>query len=276
MGLTEKILEKFPPDSRLHSPEWNHRILQVRHTIALRLLKKTPAYVQLEKAVSGKKGLEIGGPSPVFGAEGILPLYALVGELDGCNFSNETVWEGKLTAGKNFKYAPDREPGTQFIDEASELSSIPDRSYDFVLSSHCLEHCANPLRALRAWHRVLKPGGALLILLPSRFHTFDRKRPITPFAHLLEDFDRNVGEDDLTHFEEIIRLHDYDRDQFLGENREQFADRVRNNFQSRGMHQHVFDCATTDAMLDWCGGLTKVHTGIWGGMHIAALRTRTR
>ena len=50
--------------------------------------------------------------------------------------------------------------------DAQALLGVPDNSFDFVYSSHCLEHMLNPLVALNNWIRVLKPGGHLIFLIP--------------------------------------------------------------------------------------------------------------
>ena len=75
---------------------------------------------------------------------------------------------------------------------------------------------------------MVKPGGTLVVVVPDRRQTFDRRRPITPFEHLLQDHERNMGEDDLTHLEEILRLHDFAMDPEAGD-REAFAARCRAN-----------------------------------------------
>ena len=50
--------------------------------------------------------------------------------------------------------------------DAQHLDGVPDASFDFVHSSHCLEHVRDPLVALRNWLRVLRPGGHMVILVP--------------------------------------------------------------------------------------------------------------
>lgn len=60
-------------------------------------------------------------------------------------------------------------------------------SFDIVIGSHVLEHLENAEHALADWHRVLAPGGALLLGLPMhvppiallarlRYRLFGRKR----------------------------------------------------------------------------------------------------
>lgn len=50
--------------------------------------------------------------------------------------------------------------------DAQFLHSIPDGAYDFVYSSHCLEHMHDPAVALGNWIRVLRPGGFLIVTVP--------------------------------------------------------------------------------------------------------------
>jgi len=50
--------------------------------------------------------------------------------------------------------------------DAQYLTGLEDESYDFVYSSHCLEHMRDPLEALLNWWRVLKPGGYLIVAVP--------------------------------------------------------------------------------------------------------------
>jgi len=188
----------------------------------------------------GKVGLEIGGPSVIFQSKERLPVYTRAARIDGVNFASSTLWDPDIHEGNNYyRYAEDK-VGHQFVLEASNLERIANNSYDFVLSSHSLEHSANPLQCLAEWVRVLKPGGALVLVLPDSRFTFDHRRPTTSFQHLLDDYCNSTGEDDLTHLEEILSLHDRTLDPAAG-TPEQFRSRSLHNLQNRALHQHVFD-----------------------------------
>jgi SAM-dependent methyltransferase len=50
--------------------------------------------------------------------------------------------------------------------DAEHMDGVPDGLFDLVHSSHCLEHLADPVRALRNWFRILKPGGYLVCMVP--------------------------------------------------------------------------------------------------------------
>lgn len=184
-----------------------------------------------------KKGIEIGGPSSIFSKE--LPIYQLIGSLDGCNFSTKTIWEGDIVEGSNYKFF-EKKSGYQFICEANNLLEVPDENYDFLIASHTLEHCANTLKTVKEWLRVIKTGGAILLVLPDKKFTFDHRRDLTSFGHLIDDLKGNIEETDLTHLEEILEFHDLGMDPPAG-TKEQFGIRSRNNFKNRCLHHHVFD-----------------------------------
>jgi ubiquinone/menaquinone biosynthesis C-methylase UbiE len=46
--------------------------------------------------------------------------------------------------------------------------SIPNDSFDVVISSECIEHTPDPERALREMTRVLKPGGLIVVTSPNK------------------------------------------------------------------------------------------------------------
>jgi SAM-dependent methyltransferase len=88
--------------------------------------------------------------------------------------------------------------------DTDRLSALADESQDFVIASHVLEHLAEPIGLIVEIHRVLRPGGVVLILLPDRHRTFDRHREPTSLAHLVAEYAANVTEVDDTHISEFL------------------------------------------------------------------------
>ncbi len=144
--------------------------VRVRNQVRAALgLGRVRSFGLFARAVHGRAGLEIGGPSGVFTRLDRLPLYDRVGSLDNCVSAGSTVWAEQS---QDYTFSRRRAPGRCFVLETTALIAIPDRSYDFVLFSHALEHVANPVKALREWARVLRPGGALVLVLPDYRRTF--------------------------------------------------------------------------------------------------------
>lgn len=50
--------------------------------------------------------------------------------------------------------------------DAQVMAGVNDETFDFVHSSHCLEHMRDPVEALANWWRILKPGGYLVVIVP--------------------------------------------------------------------------------------------------------------
>jgi glycosyltransferase involved in cell wall biosynthesis/SAM-dependent methyltransferase len=67
---------------------------------------------------------------------------------------------------------------------------VADGSQDFVISSHVIEHFFDPIKAIKEWLRVVRPGGYIFIIAPHKERTFDKERARTPLAELL---DRHSG-----------------------------------------------------------------------------------
>lgn len=84
------------------------------------------------------------------------------------------------------------------------LRALADQSQDFVIASHVLEHMAEPIGLLADIHRVLRPGGVAVVLLPDRHRTFDRYREATSLAHLVAEHQAGVTEIDDAHLAEYM------------------------------------------------------------------------
>lgn len=196
---------------------------------------------ELLSLFNNKRGIEIGGPSKIFGDDGLLPIYNRVPCLDGCNFDTNTLWETGLKDGYHYHFREDKLPGYQYICGASGLSyRVGESRYDFVISSNCLEHVANPLKAIKEFCKVLMNDGILLLVLPKKESNFDHKRDVTSYQHLCDDLANGIDESDLTHLDEILKLHDLSLDPPAG-TLEYFTIRSLNNFSNRALHHHVFD-----------------------------------
>jgi SAM-dependent methyltransferase len=220
------------------------------HAVVTEVFLRANCYPQVQDHLRAKSGLEIGGPSHIF--ETKLPVYRHIQSLDNCVFAQETHWEGARGPGATFHFDQGKRTGANFITEGATLEGIADAAYDFVLSSHNLEHTANPIKALYNWKRVLKPHGFLLLVLPDKHRTFDYRRPVTSLEHMRDDYAQDMGEDDLTHVEEFVTLWDYKKFPIansIAEHRE----RYRNNYQQRLLHHHVFDLKSATNLVKFAG-----------------------
>ena len=232
---TRIFLQSFP----LHVIAWK--------AICKVFIIKIPRHDKWQKYFKNKYGIEIGGPSGMFNVNSYLPLYAIAKEIDGVNFSNLTVWEGALSEGRNYKYF--NKTGYQFITEGDNLINIKNETYDFVLSCNNLEHMANPIKAIFEWKRILKKDGVMLLVLPNKEVNFDHKRPFTTIEHLINDYNNKTSEDDMTHLNEILQLHDLRRDP-QAKPYKNFVVRCNDNSKNRCMHHHVFNQNVLKEMIE--------------------------
>jgi len=177
-----------------------------------------------------KRGLEIGGPSNTGRF-----LYEACFSMDNVIFSKQTVWSQHTD---EYKYHPYK-TGKVIIHDAVDLSSIQSQSYDFVFSSHCLEHIANPLKAVKEWLRVIQNNGYLILIVPEKSQCFDHRRDHTTFQTILSQYEKNVGEEDLSTLPEILEKHDLTMDLPAG-NLEQFTLRSQRNLENRCLHHYVY------------------------------------
>ena len=199
--------------------------------------------------LAGAEALEVGGPSALFREGGLLPVYPLASSIDGVQWRAQTAWHS-LDAEDGYSPDGSRRGELRVLDDV-ELAELPSDSYDAVICSHVLEHIANPLLALEAWRRVTRPGGHLLIVAPHMSGTFDHRRALTPLAHMIEDRERGTGEDDLTHLQETLNLHDRGRDaEGPGE---EWAQQRGANASTRLLHHHTFTTPSLLRLLDHAG-----------------------
>lgn len=62
---------------------------------------------------------------------------------------------------------PDVQPFDQVHGDANHITRyLEPAAYDYVFSSHCLEHMRDPDHALQEWWKLVRPGGSLLVVVP--------------------------------------------------------------------------------------------------------------
>ena len=96
------------------------------------------------------------------------------------------------------------------VDVISEGDNLPfdDKSYDFVISSHVIEHFFDPIKALKEWQRVAKKY--IFIIVPHRDRTFDKDRPLTSKQELIDRYEGKIPYSDSNEHHSV-----WDTDSFL-------------------------------------------------------------
>jgi SAM-dependent methyltransferase len=193
----------------------------------------------LTKITKNKLGIEIGGPSPTAPI-----IYENANSIDNVIFSKNTIWSNHTD---EYIYYSDKK-GKVIVGDAVDISLIQNESYDFCFSSHSLEHIANPLKAINEWLRIIKNNGHIIIIVPEKSVCFDHKRNYSKFSTLLSQYEKNVGEDDLSTLPEIILNHDLSMDLAAGDLSE-FTKRSLDNFNNRCLHHYVYN---NDLLIEIC------------------------
>lgn len=128
------------------------------------------------KYLDGLKGIEIGGSAH---------------NSFGLDTKNVDYTDSMITVFKNaeIKLCGEALP-VDIISEGDELP-LEDESVDFVISSHTIEHFFDPVKAIKEWLRVIKPGGYIFTICPHQGADPLETRPRTKLEELLK---RHSGE----------------------------------------------------------------------------------
>jgi len=167
------------------------------------------------------------------------------GKFPSCDQAN-TVFLDRFQGNKDATVAPD------LVAEAAEIP-VRDAAFDFLFSSHMLEHHQDTLRVLYEWKRVLRPGGVLFLVLPHHARTFDRYRGVTPLQHHIDDYANLGSREDHSHFPEIE----------VGWSRVEEFERLREEFENEWQMK----------MWDWPGRIRNgvIHYHVWSQNEVVDL-----
>lgn len=82
-------------------------------------------------------------------------------------------------------------PGSMPVElkQGSDGNGLPEGQWDYIFSSHCLEHVENPVSALEHWKTRLRPGGVLFLYLPHPDMTYWRPENCRKHLHLFHPAD---------------------------------------------------------------------------------------
>jgi SAM-dependent methyltransferase len=182
-----------------------------------------------------KTMLEIGGPSRL--------LHGAYNLANSITFLNLPC---SMAVHSQYSYPPNtiKVVNGDASDEKCFLENFSDEKFDLLITSHTLEHFANPLKALSLWKKCLVRGGLVVNIVPNKLHCWDRNREYTTFEHILSDFENNTMEDDMTHLHESS---------CMIESRPSYYSDVGNKNESRVIHHHVYSTDVLAKCHEYCG-----------------------
>lgn len=99
-------------------------------------------------------------------------------------------------------------PGAMVVDlqNGGDAMALPEGEYDFVFSSHCLEHLVDPVAALEHWKSRIVPSGCCFLYLPHPDMLYWRTTRNRKHLHMwwpvdMAEIMRDIGFADVIHSE---------------------------------------------------------------------------
>ncbi|MCL5951093.1 MAG: class I SAM-dependent methyltransferase [Chloroflexi bacterium] len=149
------------------------------------------------------------------------------------------------------------------VDNGERLATIADRSQDFAVASHFIEHCQDPIGAIANMLRVLREDGVLYLIVPDMRYRLDCHRSATSNQHFLRDHREGPAWSKRQHFEEWVRTWEAEQartDQDISARVNQLLE------MDYGVHYHTWTC------MSFLGFLTQLEEEMTreGGIHFEA------
>ena len=90
-----------------------------------------------------------------------------------------------LDIGGNYEWLfPGARPINFSMEDGYDAYRLPDQKYDYIFSSHTLEHLPNYVKALSYWRDHLVPGGVLFLYLPHPEMSYWRPQNNSKHLHI--------------------------------------------------------------------------------------------
>jgi SAM-dependent methyltransferase len=84
--------------------------------------------------------------------------------------------------------------------DAQLLEGIGDKTFDFIVANHVIEHLEDPITFIKSVLYRLNPDGHAMIAAPNKRFSFDSDRQLTTFQHLLDDYNHGSSRSRKTHY----------------------------------------------------------------------------
>ena len=138
------------------------------------------------------------------------------------------------------------------ISDMETLRGIDDSSQDFVIANHVLEHCEDPIKAIKSTARVLRPDGIAYFAIPDKRFTFDKDRNVTTLEHLIRDHEDGPDVSLREHYEDWC--HHVDK-----LNGQEYSDKVELLLKLRSnIHFHVWEYQDMMALFHYLLGIEEL------------------
>ena len=117
--------------------------------------------------LSGLTGIEIGGAAH---------------NAFGLNTINIDISKSQIFKQKQIELCGNFMP----VDVVAPGDNLPfkNKSFDFVISSHVIEHFYDPMKAIKEWQRVARKY--IFMIVPHKDRTFDKNKPLTTIQTLID------------------------------------------------------------------------------------------
>jgi hypothetical protein len=189
--------------------------------------------------------IEIGGPTELFWNPYMMPLYNKLQIIDNVNSSIFDIYDNTRDKEHSKIYR------NNYNLESSDINTNNlSNKYDLCISSHTVEHMANPILFLKNIQSVMNDKSYILTILPNKTMFWDKTRNTTTMEHLIQDYNNNTLENDMTHLQENL---DTDHPQKYDFGIAEFERRCKENYKTRILHHHCYDYILAKDMHEYAG-----------------------